>query len=91
MEGMQMKKVLTAVLPELEKDNIPFALMGALAFAFWGHRRYMEMIAQSRRDRKLRESFTSYLEFLESSAAVFGLGKRRPREKFSPESPDLLL
>jgi len=51
----------------------------------------MEMIAQSRRDRKLRESFTSYLEFLESSAAAFGQGKRIQREKFSPESPDLLL
>ena len=51
----------------------------------------MEMIAQSRRNSKLRESFTSYLEFLESSAAAFGLGKRIQREKFSPESPDLLL
>ncbi len=51
----------------------------------------MERIAQSRRDRKLRESFTSYLEFLESSAAAFGLGKEIQREKFSLAGPDLLL
>jgi len=44
MEGTQMKKVLTAVLLELEKNNIPYALVGALAFAFWGHRRYTEDI-----------------------------------------------
>jgi hypothetical protein len=44
MEGMQMKKVLTAVLLELEKNNVPYALVGALAFAFWGHRRYTEDI-----------------------------------------------
>ena len=51
----------------------------------------MELIAQSRRERKLRESFTSYIEFLESSSTAFGLSKRRRREKFSLESPDMLL
>lgn len=41
---MQIKKVLTAVLCELEENNIPYALIGALAFAYWGHRRYTEDI-----------------------------------------------
>ena len=41
---MQIKKVLTAVLLELENNNIPYALIGALAFAYWGHRRYTEDI-----------------------------------------------
>lgn len=44
INGMQIKKVLTAVSLELEKNNIPYALIGALAFAYWGHRRYTEDI-----------------------------------------------
>ena len=44
IEYMQIKKILTAVLCELEEKNIPYALVGALAFAYWGHRRYTEDI-----------------------------------------------
>lgn len=44
IEYMQIKKILTAVLCELEENNIPYALVGALAFAYWGHRRYTEDI-----------------------------------------------
>jgi acetamidase/formamidase len=41
---MQIKKILTALLLELEKQHIPYALVGSLAFGYWGHRRYSEDI-----------------------------------------------
>jgi len=53
--------------------------------------RDMELIAISRRERRLKESFMSYIEFLESTSAAFGLSEGRRREKFSIDSPDLLL
>ena len=39
MENMEYKKVLTAILAELEKHNIPYAIVGAVAMGFWGVRR----------------------------------------------------
>ena len=36
---MEYKKVLAAILAELEKHNIPYAIVGAVAMGFWGVRR----------------------------------------------------
>lgn len=36
---MEFKKVIASVLLELEKHNIPYALIGAVAMGFWGVRR----------------------------------------------------
>lgn len=36
---MEFKKALTAILLELEKNGIPYALIGAVAMGFWGVRR----------------------------------------------------
>ena len=39
MENMEYKKVLATILAELEKHNIPYAIVGAVAMGFWGVRR----------------------------------------------------
>jgi hypothetical protein len=36
---VEFKKILTGVLLELEKHNIPYAIVGAVAMGFWGVRR----------------------------------------------------
>jgi hypothetical protein len=51
----------------------------------------MELISNSRRERKRNAGFMNYLDFLESSAAAFGFTKRKRQREFTPESPDLLL
>ena len=39
MYSMEFKKVITAILLELDKHNIPYALIGAVAMGFWGVQR----------------------------------------------------
>jgi hypothetical protein len=36
---MEFKKIITAILLELEKHKIPYTLIGAVAMGFWGVRR----------------------------------------------------
>ena len=39
MNNMEFKKVFTALLLELEKNGIPYTIIGAVALGFWGIRR----------------------------------------------------
>ncbi len=39
MYSMEFKKVITTILLELDKHNIPYALIGAVAMGFWGVQR----------------------------------------------------
>jgi len=36
---MEFKKILTGLLVEMQKNNIPYAIIGAVAMGFWGVRR----------------------------------------------------
>lgn len=82
MEAMDFRKILTAVLKEFDDNKIDYALIGCMAFGFWGVRRgtedidFLIKVEDSDKTARIMEQF-GYETFLQTKHAAQYIHKIR--------------